>query len=149
MTTNGVETRRDTLRALIISSISDENRNGNVDYYIALAFMIITLLASALAALGGLALGFTAKVTGFIALFPGIIAFAETQIKLQGKANWHYRKRNELETIRQRLDYQLPTNITADNIAAISRSLSEITLAMQKEWEDKFSLNWMSFHRRG
>jgi hypothetical protein len=58
------------------------------------------------------------------------------QVGFQHRANWHYRKVHRIRTLRRRLEFELPTSPTADNIAAVSNARSAMGLEMSKEWED-------------
>ena len=72
-------------------------------------------------------------------------ALVATTMKFQSKANWHYRKLEALNALRRRLVYEQPESLTADNIAAISNTLTTLTERMQQEWQKEFSLDWTGF----
>jgi hypothetical protein len=112
-------------------------RNARWNYFIGQGMSWLSLTASGLAALLGLIPSSVDKwvIGGLAALATGLIA-ASRQLGLQQKANWHYRKVDRLRTLERRLEFELPTSPTADNIAAISAARSAIDTEMSKEWED-------------
>lgn len=104
--------------------------------------MIAALACSAAAGLGGLFLSLNSKWIGGLALVPGVFAIVESTLNLQGKANWHYRKKYGLEKLRRRLLFEIPESPSADDVAAISISWAKLRDSMQSEWEKGFRLSW-------
>src|SRR6266571_364762 len=101
-TTSAVEARVSALRAQLEGAISHHKRLAEVDHWLTIVLVTTAILASAAAGLGGLFLGWSAKTTGGIASIPGLLALAGSQLKLQGKSHWHYRKRDALAALLNR-----------------------------------------------
>jgi hypothetical protein len=140
-----IKIRIETLRTELDDSIAHYQRLAKRNYRFALLLMMITLLSSAAAGVGGLFLGLDGKITGGLALLPGIIALMATTLNPQGRANWHYRKKDALNALRRRLLFELPEAPSADNVASIARDWTEIADSMNGEWEKHFGLNWSTF----
>ncbi len=134
-----------SLQQELNSAIEHYRRLAVSNYRFALALMIVTLIASALAGLGGIFFGFGAKLTGGIALLPGITALIGSVLKPQGRANWHYKKKDALNALRRRLLYELPESPSPDNVAAISNDWASLDKQMNEEWERNYILDWSSF----
>jgi len=118
---------------------------ARLNYRFAMFLMATTLIASAVASLGGFFFNWSGKTTGGVAAVPGIVALIAAVLKPQGRANWHYRKTDGLKGLRRRLRFQLPDPPLADNVAAIAGDLTKLDTAMSIEWEKNFSLNWSLF----
>jgi hypothetical protein len=73
---------------------------------------------------------------GLLAAISAALVTVSRQLGLQQKANWHYRKVDSLNSLRRRLQFELPVSPSADNIAAISRAWSALDSDMSKEWEN-------------
>lgn len=123
------------------SAITHSGNRAKLNHWTTIILMLVALLSSAAAGLGGIFFHFDPKLTGGLALIPGILALLATTMKFQGKANWHYRRQYALLALKQKLLYELPETPTSDDIAAISRSWSELGQKMQEEWERAFSLS--------
>lgn len=86
------------------------------------------------------------KVGGFAAVTP-VIAFIATNVKFDGKSSWHYRKRDALNALRSRLDFQQPEDVTADNIASLAADRDKLDAKMQKEFDEHLAFNWNALMR--
>lgn len=111
--------------------------------------MILAILASAFAGLGGLTSMLGSQAVGTIALIPGAFALLSTTIKFDGRAMWHYRKKRELDALWRRLKFEMPTPPTADQIALISSERSALDKKLDVDWEKEFALGWGWFHAKG
>jgi hypothetical protein len=128
---------------LLEEIVTDEKRYlrfARSNYFSAQGLLCASLVAGSLAALLGivpaLSEGIEKWQLGVVsALSVGFTAFSR-QLRFQQKANWHYRKVDGLRALRRRLQFELPASPTADNIAAVSNSLSAMDIQMSKEWED-------------
>ena len=140
-----IRKRIEGLRSELEKAIAHYNSRARAAYWCAHILMIITLGSSALATLCGVFLDVSGKTTGAIAAIPGIAALIAVTMKPAGRANWHYRKKDALNELRRRLLYELPQFPTANNVAAISKSWTELTKKMNEEWERDFTLSWASF----
>jgi hypothetical protein len=137
-----IQRRIDLLQARLEKAIANYNRLSKANYWITVLLMVITLLASAGAGIGGIFGKLTAQQTGALALIPGIIALVVSTMKFQDKAHWHYRKRDALEGLRSRLLFQLPESPSADNIAAIAAGQDDLNKTMSDEWERRFTMDF-------
>jgi hypothetical protein len=50
----------------------------------------------------------------------------------QGRAQWHYQKMDRYDELLSRLNFQLPVNPTAENIAAVSAAYDSMVKETQK-----------------
>jgi hypothetical protein len=140
-----IRTRVDALTKELNDAIAHYNTRARTAYWCAQILMIMTLGSSALATLCGVFLDAGGKITGGIAALPGITALIAVTMKPAGRANWHYRKKDGLNELRRRLLYELPESPTADNVAAISNSWTQLTVKMNEKWERDYTLSWVGF----
>jgi hypothetical protein len=143
-----VAARKTALEQELIDGIAFEHSRAVGDYWIGNMLMIITLASSAAAGFGGLLNWFSPQVIGALALVPGILALAEGEMKFHGKSEWHYRKQYALEGLHSRLRFQMPAAPNADQIAAIASERDDLKIKMNKEWNERFQLNWTAFGRK-
>jgi len=59
--------------------------------------------------------------------------------------NWHYRKLYALRALDERIKFEMPIELTPDQIATISRERRDVIASLNKEWETVLSLNWNQF----
>src|SRR5947209_4442665 len=140
-----VQARADGLEKQLNDDIRYEKVRAVGDYWIALCLMIIVIISSVAAGLGGLAFGWSAHLTGSIAFIPGALAVIAATMKFEGKSNWHYRKLYGFNSLKSRLLYELPLEPSVDNIAALSKERRDLIKEMEKEWEAVLSLSWSQF----
>jgi hypothetical protein len=140
-----IKARIETLTQELDSAISNSQPRARGNYWTSVILMIIAVGASVVGGVGGLSAKFGSQVTGVLALVPGAIALLASNIKWQDKSNWHYRRKNESLALRSRLLLQLPEEPTADNVAAVAKDRDIMEARMNKEWEEKFSLNFAVF----
>jgi hypothetical protein len=138
--TSILDKRQSTLLAEIVADEKRYLRLARSNYFSAQGLLWASLIAGSLAALLGivpsLSVGIEKWQLGLIsALSVAFTAFSR-QVGFQQKANWHYRKVDGLRALRRRLQFELPASPTADNIAAVSNSLSAMDIQMSKEWVD-------------
>jgi hypothetical protein len=141
-----LESRREGLEQELLAQIKREGLRATQTHWIAIVLMIAALCCGAIAGVGGLTETLSKTALGVLALIPAGIAIAVAQFKFQGRSSWHYRKSNEFDALRSRLKYQLPTEFTADNIAAIAKDRDLLIKRMQDEWDREFQFNWTAFH---
>ena len=103
-------------------------------YAFAYTLVVGTILASAVAGIGGIGEKLGQITLGILALIPAASSLAASVLKPQGRANWHYRKRARAQALYRRL-----ANEHADP-AQISAEWSTIEAEMDKEWERDFTL---------
>jgi hypothetical protein len=143
-----IRARREELIATLATDCEYEKTRAVVDYWIAIISMIVALAASFVAGLGGLSGRLGAGTTGMIALIPGAMALVAATLKFEGKSNWHYRKLYALRALADRIKFEMPVEITADQIAQLSKERRDIIVALNKDWEASLGLNWNQFQQR-
>lgn len=127
--------RKTQLSAELQSGREKECTLGRNAYIWSQSLFTAALLCSVAAAVCGLFFDVSGKIVGGIAALPPLIAFVAVNLKLEERANWHYRKSNMFESLNSRLRYQLPEIPSADNIAAIARDRDKAVADMESEWE--------------
>lgn len=137
--------RIESLRGELEKDRGREHCLTQLNYYFALLLMGVTLVESFVAGLRGIFFGLSGQITGGIAVLPSITGLAVSAIDWPGRANWHYRKKDELDALRRRLQFELPVAPSADNIAAISADRSKLDREMTVLWEKQLGLNWSVF----
>jgi hypothetical protein len=111
-----------------------------LNYWSAQISLGLSLAAAGLAALLGIIPALSAHFEKWelgvaSALSVGFTTLSR-QVGFQRKANWHYRKAGLLAALRRRLQFEQPLSPSPENIAAVSKALSELNSAMTKEWAD-------------
>lgn len=109
---------------------------GRWNYTAVYGLMILTVGSSAAAGILGLWLDPPTREVALLALIPAIAVSVGNQFKLQGKADWHYRKYDALKALLRRLNYDLPLKPSAAQVAEIGQALSKIEAEMTAAWED-------------
>jgi hypothetical protein len=132
-----IQKRVDTLTQDLSKEIARGLRNARWNNGTAFALKIGIVVSSIVAALGGLAnfLNMPKSTVGAIALLPGLMALAASNLKFQERANWHCRKVDSLMSLRRRLLFEIPESPSVDNLASISSDWSEVDESAQTEWE--------------
>jgi hypothetical protein len=133
------------LRKELEATIEHYRRRVRRLYQINVTLMTLTILASTLAGIAGLTGFLGAKAVGVIALVPAYISLFATTLKLQGKGNSHYRRKDALQLLRRRLIYEIPLNPTETDVKEISRAWSVLTDRMNDEWEQSLQFDWAHF----
>jgi hypothetical protein len=118
-----------------------ERVRATVDYWFAVGLMILALASSFVAALLGFS-GTNPHIVGGIALVPGTAALLATTLKFEAKSHWHYRKLYALQALSDRLEFEMPQEITFEHISAISKERRELISSLNEEWEKSLSLSW-------
>jgi hypothetical protein len=122
------------------SHLTREGTFARVNYYAAQGLLWASLAASSLAALLGLVPSLSAAIEkwqlGLASALSVLLTTFSQQLGFQQRANWHYRKVHRIRTLRRRLQFELPTSPTADDIASVSNARSAMDLEMSGEWED-------------
>ena len=143
-----IKARRSELTGTLADDGKFEKKRAVVDYWIAIISMIVALASSFIAGLGGLSGRLGAGTTGAIALIPGAMALLAATLKFEGKSNWHYMKYYALKALGDRIKFEMPIEITADQIAQLSKERRDLIASLNKEWETSLSLNWNQFQQR-
>lgn len=143
-----VRTRIDELRRELDDAIENAKIRAKGDYWISFFLMLIALGASAVAGIGGLSEKFGSQLTGSLALIPGAIAVLASNLKFQQKSNWHYRRCRASLALKSKLVLQLPETPTVDDVATLAAERDAMEVSMEREWVEKFSLNFAEFTHR-
>jgi hypothetical protein len=141
-----IQKRINSLRSEIEQLSTFHKRMGLADHWISVWLMIITLASSIGAGIGGIFMNFSSQATGGLALLPGLMAIVASNLKFQGKSNWHFRKTEAVDGLLHKLIYELPIDPVAQDVAAVSAALTKTKQEFLKEWEKTFQHNWDNFH---
>ena len=93
--TSILQAKADELAGILNVDLRNEHIRARTNHWTGMTLMILAILASAFAGLGGLSAKLGAQTVGAIALIPGAFALLSTTIKFDGRAMWHYRKKRE------------------------------------------------------
>jgi hypothetical protein len=143
-----IQTRLDWLRSGLREETSRYLKLARRNYYFAYALMGLTL-ASSIAASAAAFAGWSKEAVGLLALMPGFLAVIATGLKLQERANWHYRKYDDLNGLLRRALFDLPEMPTAADIAEVSHAWTKLDKDMSVEWENKLALDWSQAQSAG
>ena len=143
-----LQQKADELARILDRDSHHELIRARVHHCTGMTLMILAILASAFAGVSGLTSMLGLLTVGVIALIPGTLALLSTTIKFEGRAMWHYRKKRELDALSSRLKFEMPTPPTADQIALISRTRSQLDKNLGVEWEKEFALGWGWFQAK-
>jgi hypothetical protein len=83
----------------------------------------------------------TKKTIGVIALLPAAFTLIATAYRPQQRANWHYRKAEELSALYRRLDYECPVNADLASIAEVSKAYAILERNMSLQWENELAID--------
>jgi hypothetical protein len=127
---------------------SSANRRGKRAYIASFSFMIISVVTSVAAAILGIFGNYLGinnidpKIVGGLALIPGVISIFPTNLKLQGRADWHYRKKDAAQGLLNDLMYCLSVPPSAEEVRKIAKRLTALNLRMGREWETNLGFVW-------
>ena len=144
-TPNPKQCRASLLRSELESAIDHYRGLAKRTYRLNAGVMILTVGASLVGGIGGLSDILAAKAAGALALLPGLLAVFATTMKFQAKANQHYRRKDALQILRNRLLFELPEPPADTDIAAISREWADLTNRMNDEYERSLQFDWAHF----
>src|ERR1039458_6472899 len=133
--------RIDHLSDKLSCCIAHSAPRARLNHWTTLILMLVAVLSSAAAGIGGLFLDVNGRYIGALALVPGIAALAASTMKFHGKANWHYRKQYIQENLLRKLLYELSAPPTTEEVASISREWTAEVKALQEQWEKEFGLS--------
>jgi hypothetical protein len=137
-----INERVQDLQTRLQKATNEERIRGDMLHFLTVLTIGIAVGASAVAGIGGILFHLDSKIVGGIALIPGVAGVAATSLKLQPKANFHFRKKNSLVGLERRLLYELPEQPSAENVAAISKAWTELDQTTHDAWEKDFAFNW-------
>jgi hypothetical protein len=119
-----------------------ETRYAIVDQFISVILMYLAIGASAAVAICGFIDKVDRHVIGALALVPGFAALLATTLKFDERSQWHYEKRDALDALARRYEFQMPQPPTPDQTALVSEALTKLNADFNKTWYKKVSLNW-------
>jgi hypothetical protein len=90
-----------------------------------LMMTVSAITVGAVASFSGIA-GASAHVVAGLALVPTLVASAMGLLKPDGKARWHHTRKNDLEVLRRRMLYEMPSPPSPDQLALISREFAKL-----------------------
>ena len=138
--TSNVSRRIEELNADLGTMIVHYQRLARWNYWTAFGIRFATVLSSVVAGIGGLSEMYP-KVFAVVAFLPAALAVFAANLKFQDRAHWHYRKKDAINRLRNRLRFELPDPPTRDAVAEISSDLSALNISMSAEWEALFGLD--------
>jgi hypothetical protein len=130
------------LKKELENAIRHAGIRARIDHWLSIILMLSSLVASAYAGIGGLTEHLTRQQTAAIALLPGSLVLIATILNFEGKSDWHYRKMQRMDDLRDQLMLQLPESPNVDQIAQLSKKKNKCVHEMHEEWVSRFSLNW-------
>jgi hypothetical protein len=142
-----LEARKNALYNSIGAGMRRSRNAARWNHGASLTLMIAALLATVAAGVVGIVYDL-GEWAGGLAVLPALIGIVATNLKLQGKAQWHSEKEGELRELRSRLRYQLPESPTADHIAAIAKSRGTMEKRMREEWVKHLQFDWAGLGQR-
>jgi hypothetical protein len=104
----------------------------------------VALAASISIAVGGIVFDLSARLLGMIALVPTGAMLVNTVYQPHDRARWHYTKRDRLNALRRRIMYELPEQLSGDDVAAVSHDWSTLNAEMDAQWYKSIRINWKS-----
>lgn len=136
-TTN--QARLEQLKKQVQTLIQDRRRSGRFNYGAAYLLLILTLLFNTGASIAGF-LNADPAVVGILALVPGLLTLTASELKLQARSHWHYRKRGRLQDLLTSIEFQTPDQPSAEKIHGLAEQFKVINNSMELEWEENLSL---------
>jgi hypothetical protein len=142
--TSEIEQRRAALLEALHAKESEARSLGKANQRTAIVLMILAITSSAAAGIIGLSGLLGSRYVGAIALLPGFIALLASTLKFDQRARWHYKRKRNMGALAGRLEYEIPSPPTLDQLALIHKEKAAIDEKMDSEWERTFALNWGS-----
>jgi predicted component of type VI protein secretion system len=134
--------RKEELASELILTAQREHRLARSAYLWSQALFVLALCCSVAATICGVFFSVSGKITGGIAALPPLIAFLAINLKLDGRASWHYRKAGALRRLHSRLTFQQPEELSVNHIAAVADARDNLVDEMQAEWDRTLTSNF-------
>ena len=131
--------RLDKLKAQVVDLMKQRRASGRLNYVAAYTLVVLTLLFNAGASIAGF-LDARPAVVGILALIPGLLTLAASELKLQARSHWHYRKRGRLQELLSTIEFQTPEPPSAAQVHELAELFKVINSSMELEWEQTLSL---------
>jgi hypothetical protein len=133
-----VAARAEKLRAKLEWECRHDLRWAKAGHFAFNSLLVVGIGSSVAAGLLGFGGVGNPKIVGVIALIPAASAGALKQLQLHWRSMWHYRKRDQVDELLQRLEYGLSDPPTAEQVATIAQEYAEINSRMTLEWNKFF-----------
>jgi hypothetical protein len=134
--------RRTRLQAELEQEIAKAQSRALTEYWLGQILMIITLVASAVPAIGGIFELLTQRQLGALATAPAGMAFIAAIFKFPAKANLYWSLASNLDEIREALLYGNPPD---NDVARASRRHTQLKTKTREEWAREFTISWAAF----
>jgi hypothetical protein len=136
-----IERRRACLSKEISYDYEHYRKLAQANYFSSIGSVWLGLICAAVAgATGLLDTAIPKPVLGALAMIPAALAVVERTVKFQKKANYFYRAMDLYNSLRRRLEYQIPLKATAEDNAAVSDAYSAIDTELTSLWESTIGL---------
>jgi len=142
-----VQRRKDELDKEFVRDMKEEVTRAALCNGTSMTLLVIAIVASGFAGIGGASGFLSGKLTGAIAILPSFLLLFARSLKLDERAAWHFRKFNRLEDLRHQLLYQQPLIPTPEQIAHISKKKQGLNHFMLDEWKAKLNSNWETINQ--
>jgi hypothetical protein len=140
-----IENDIESLKAKLLKEAAAALISGRENYAATYILVILTVVLSAVAGLGGLLFDMPPKIVAGIALLPGVAAGIATSLKLQEKANIHYDRSTSLSALADFLEYQMPKPPTYPDLAAVSKLHGDLKMRVDAIWKANASITNTEF----
>lgn len=134
------EGRLTELRDEIDQGSRKRRASARSNYYAAYALVVLTIAASGIASIGSF-LNWNSDLTGILALIPGLLILAATQLKFQARSHWHHKKYHRLSALVLKIRFQTPADPSDDELHALAEEYKQIHIGMEDEWQRDLSLD--------
>ena len=134
--------RAQSLHGEIVGDVKHYDRQAKFNYCFSLGLAWLALAATICIAVVGIGSILSAFWLGIIALVPTGAMLVDRFYQPHDRARWHYTKRNRLNALRRRLIYEAPEQLSAENVAGVSRDWETLTDVMDDEWYRTIRIDW-------
>jgi hypothetical protein len=138
----GDDRRRAQLQAELEREIAKAQSRAMTEYWLGQLLMIVTLVASAVPAVGGIFELFTQRQLGALATAPAGMAFVAAIFKFPAKANLYWSLASSLDELRVMLLYGSASD---SDVAKVARRHSQLKTKIREEWAREFTISWAAF----
>jgi hypothetical protein len=120
-----------------------ETTNAVFTQVTSIALMYLAIGASAAVAICGFIDQIDRHIIGALALVPGFAGLLATTLKFDERSQWHYEKRDALDALARRYQFEIPQPPIPDQTAVISVALTKMNEEFNEIWYKNIPpLNW-------
>lgn len=130
--------RIDQLRAKLEWECQHDLRWAKIGHFAFNVLLLVGITSSLLAGVLGLGWAVNTKTVAGIALIPAASTGALNQLRLQWRSMWHYRKRDHVAALLDRLNFGLSDPPTSQEVAKVAEDFSDLNIRMTLEWNKFF-----------